>query len=269
MLAADGLTVALGGQEILRQVSFSVEEGCWLAVIGANGAGKSTLLRALAGLIEHDGELRIGGRQAVASRREAARLVAMVPQRPVLPPAMTITDYVLLGRSSHHSLLGADTSRDRRVVAAVLHRLELTKLAGRPLGQVSGGEAQRAVLARALAQEAPILLLDEPTSSLDLGNAQLVLELTDSLRREHSLTVVSAIHDLTTAAQYADRLLLLSEGTVVLSGTPAEVLSPSTVARYFGALVEVLPGCSGPVVAPHRPSAKSTAAPRRPAMEVS
>lgn len=259
MLEVDRLSVELGGRRVLDDVGFVLGKGSWLGVVGPNGAGKSTLLRAIAGLVGYEGEIRIGERRAVdASRREAARLVAFVPQRPVIPPAMTITDYVLLGRSAHHSLLGPDTPRDRRVVAAVLRRLALEELAGRPIGQVSGGEAQRAVLARALAQEAPVLVLDEPTSSLDLGNGQLVLELADSLRREHGLTVVSAIHDLTTAAQYSDRLLLLSEGRAARCGPPAEVLTSSSVAEYFGAAVDVLAGSSGPIVAPRRPVGKVT-----------
>lgn len=269
MLAVESLSVALGGRQVVSEVTFSVRKGSWLSVVGPNGAGKSTLLRSLAGLLEYRGEITVGHKRAVeASRREAARLVAFVPQRPFFPPAMTITDYVLLGRSSHHSLLGAETVRDRRVVAAVLERLQLTALAERVLGQVSGGEAQRAVLARALAQEAPVLLLDEPTTSLDLGHGQHVLELVDSLRREHSLTVVSAIHDLTTAAQYSDQLILLVEGRVAAAGVPAQVLTAASIAEHFGALVEVFEGASGPVVAPRRLSEPAMSAKDR-AKEVS
>lgn len=272
MLEVDSLSVALSGRQVLSEVTFSAGRGSWLAVVGPNGAGKSTLLRCVAGLLEHQGEIRVGDRRAVeASRREAARLVAFVPQRPVFPAGMTITDYVLLGRSAHHSLLGAETVRDRRVVAAVLERLQLTGLADRVLGQVSGGEAQRAVLARALAQEAPVLLLDEPTTSLDLGHGQHVLELVDSLRKEHSLTVVSAIHDLTTAAQYADQLMLLVEGRVASVGSPPQVLTAASIAEHFGALVEVFAGASGLVVAPRRLSGaeEATLAPTGGAKEVS
>ena len=125
---------------------------------------------------------------------------------------MSVTDYVLLGRSAHHSYLGAETARDRRVAAAVIERLALGEFAGRRLGELSGGEAQRAVMARALVQEAPVLVLDEPTTSLDLGHSQLVLELADELRQEKGISVVCAMHDLTLAAQFAEDLLVLSHG---------------------------------------------------------
>ena len=255
MLEIDDLSVDLGGKRVLDSVSTSVEKGCWLALVGPNGAGKTTLLRAVAGLVPYQGEIRIGGRSSLtANRREAARPVAYVPQRPILPPAMTVTDYVLLGRSAHHSFLGAETRRDRRVVATVLDRLGLGPFARRPLGQVSGGEAQRAVLARALAQEAPVLVMDEPTASLDLGHGQRVLELADELRREHALSVLCALHDLTIAGQYADQLLVLSSGRAVLSGSPHEVLTGSSVEAIFEATVEIFDGRDGIVVAPARPA---------------
>ena len=167
---------------------------------------------------------------------------------------MNVTDYVLLGRSAHHSYLGPETARDRRVAAAVLERLDLSAFAQRPLGELSGGESQRVVLARALVQEAPVLAMDEPTTSLDLGHAQLVLELTDQLRREKGLCVLCAIHDLTLAAQFAERLLVLSEGRAVAAGPAPEVLTEQNVWRFFGAEVEVLAGRSGLVVSPVRRS---------------
>ncbi|MGH8994783.1 MAG: ABC transporter ATP-binding protein [Acidimicrobiales bacterium] len=254
MLEVSGVSVGLGGAEVLHAVSAEVEAGNWLGLVGPNGAGKTTLLRAVAGLVPYRGEIRVAGYSlAAAGRREVARFVAYVPQRPVLPPTMTITDYVLLARSSHHSFLGAETRRDRRVVAGVIERLELGPLARRPLGQVSGGEAQRAVLARALAQEAPVLVMDEPTASLDLGYGQLVLELADELRREHALAVLCALHDLTTAAAYADRLLMLRAGRTLVTGRPSEVLSIERIAEVFGASVEIFAGADGPVVAPRRP----------------
>jgi iron complex transport system ATP-binding protein len=179
--------------------------------------------------------------------------VAYVPQRPVLPPAITVTDYVLLGRSPHHGLLGSETAVDRRAAAAAIDRLDLSRLSGRPLGSISGGEAQRAVLARALAQEAPVLAMDEPTASLDLGHAQAVLELADQLRRERGLTVLSALHDLTLAGQYAEELLLLAGGRPVASGPPDMVMTEANVRRVFGASVRVTDGPGGLTVAPVRP----------------
>ncbi len=253
MLDIEGVSVVLGGATVLSGVSARVERGGWLGVIGPNGAGKSTLARAVAGLVPYQGEVRIGGRKYGRSdRRSGARSVAYVPQRPIMPRSMSVTDYILLGRSAHHSYLGPETARDRRVAAAVLERLELSSFAQRPLGELSGGESQRVVLARALVQEAPVLVMDEPTTSLDLGHAQLVLELTDQLRREKGLCVLCAIHDLTLAAQFAERLLVLSHGRAVATGAPAEVLTEANVWRFFGAEVEVLAGRSGLAISPVR-----------------
>ena len=253
MLEVRDATVVLGGTTVLHQVSAEVSRGGWLGVIGPNGAGKSTLIRAVLGLVPYQGQVRIAGRQyAAAEHRSRARAVAYVPQRPVMPRAMTVTDYVLLGRSAHHSYLGAETARDRRVAAAVLDRLELAGFARRQLGQLSGGESQRAVLARALVQEAPVLVMDEPTTSLDLGHSQLVLELADELRREKGLCVLCAIHDLTLAAQYSERLLVLFEGRAVASGPPAAVLTGENISRFFGARVEVVAGPHGPTISPVR-----------------
>ncbi len=162
-----------------------------------------------------------------------------MPQKPETPPELTVAEYVLLGRTPHVSTLGGERRSDREAAARALHRLDLDGFAGRRLGSLSGGELQRTVLARALAQEAPILLLDEPTTALDLGRQQLVLELVDSLRGD-GLTVVSTMHDLTLAGQFADRLLLLDRGAVAAEGTAAEVLSASNVAAHYGANVRVV-----------------------------
>jgi iron complex transport system ATP-binding protein len=174
------------------------------------------------------------------SRRSLARMVAYVPQLPELPPDMTVLDYVLLGRTPHIGYLRTETQGDRDICAGLLDRMDLGPMAGRTLGTLSGGELQRAVLARALAQEAPVLLLDEPTSALDLGRRVAALELVDELRRERSLTVLSVVHDLTLAGQFADRLLLLDDGRVAVAGDPASVLRDEVLARHFGVGLHVL-----------------------------
>ncbi|HEX9030321.1 MAG TPA: ABC transporter ATP-binding protein, partial [Streptosporangiaceae bacterium] len=161
------------------------------------------------------------------------------------PPEMTGADYVLLGRTPHIGYFGVESDADRRICLDLLDRMELSHMAGRRLATMSGGEAQRLVLARALAQEAPILLLDEPTSALDLGRRVDALELVDELRRERSLTVLSAIHDLTLAGQFADRLVLLSGGQIAAAGTPAEVLRDDLLSDTFGAGVQVLRTADG------------------------
>ena len=153
---------------------------------------------------------------------------------------MTTLDYVLLGRTPHIGYLGTETDADREICLGLLDRMELTPMARRTLGTLSGGELQRAVLARALAQEAPVLLLDEPTSALDLGRRVAALELVDELRRERSLTVLSVVHDLTLAGQFADRLLLLDGGRVAVTGDPASVLRDDVLTCHFGAPLQVL-----------------------------
>jgi iron complex transport system ATP-binding protein len=158
---------------------------------------------------------------------------------------MTVADYVTLGRTPYIPYLGMEGSRDLEVVSAVLERLELAPLADRPLGSLSGGEGQRAVLARALAQEAPVLLLDEPTAALDVGHQQQVLELVDELRRERGLTVLSAMHDLTLAGQFAEQLVLLDDGRTVASGPARAVLTEATIRRHYGASVRILVDADG------------------------
>jgi cobalamin transport system ATP-binding protein len=238
-LAVRELSVELGGSRILDGVSGSVEAGEWVTVIGPNGAGKSTLLRAVAGLVPRLGAVEIDGEIGLG-RRELARHVALVPQSPSLPPQMTVAEYVLLGRTPHLGYLAREGSHDREIADAALVRLDLVGLAGRRLGTLSGGERQRAVLARALAQEAPILLLDEPTNALDVGRGQQALELVDALRREAGLTVLAAMHDLTLAGQFADRLLLLDGGRIVAAGGVPDVLTDELIARHYGAAVRVL-----------------------------
>jgi iron complex transport system ATP-binding protein len=253
-LSVSDVSVELGNARVVDGVSLELEPGEWTSLIGPNGAGKTSLLRATAGLVRFSGEIRVGGERVErrAARRVARRL-ALVPQIPVTPPELTVAEYVLLGRTPHISYLGGESLRDRRAAATALRRLELDELAHRFLSTLSGGERQRAVLARALAQEASVLLLDEPTSALDIGHQQQVLELVDALRREDGLAVLSAMHDLTLAGQYADRLVLLARGRIVAAGAPHEVLTEETLAALYEARVRVLEDDGRMVVVPVRP----------------
>jgi iron complex transport system ATP-binding protein len=240
VIALRDLWVRFGPVAAVRELTLTVEDGEWVSLIGPNGAGKTSALRAVAGLVDFDGTVELDGRDArKLGRREQAQLVAFVPQKPETPPELTVAEYVLLGRTPHISYFGSEGRADRAAATRALHRLELESFADRRLGSLSGGELQRTVLARALAQEARILLLDEPTSSLDLGRQQLVLELVDELRRD-GLTVISTLHDLTLAGQYADRLYLLDRGLVVAEGGPGEVLSAENLSAHYGASVRVL-----------------------------
>ena len=229
-----GVTVELGGRAVVDRVSASVERGEWVALIGPNGAGKTTLLRAIAGLLPHDGRVSLFGRDAATlDRRERARLLAVVPQTPETPPWLTVAEYVLMGRTPHLGPLAREGAADRDAAWHALERLELEELAERQLGTRDDG-------ALALAQEASIVLLDEPTAALDIGHQQQALELLDGLRERQGLTLVAAMHDLTLAAQYADRVLLLSRGRIVADGTPGEVLTEDALAEHYGATVRVV-----------------------------
>ena len=252
-VVAAGVSVVLGRTEAVRDVSFTVGRGEWVALIGANGAGKTTLLRAIAGLVPFSGEITVDGiRVGHARRRDIARTLALVPQIPHTPPGMTVAEYVLLGRTPHIGYFATETRADRTAAERALRQLALARFAVRPLGSLSGGELQRVVLARALAQEAPVLLLDEPTSALDLGRQQEALELVETLRREVELTVLCAMHDLTLAGQYADRLALLDLGSLVATGSPGELLTEEMISSYYGADVEVLHRPNGVFVLPRR-----------------
>jgi iron complex transport system ATP-binding protein len=254
-LAVHDLTVRLDGVEVLRGVDLDVAAGEWVTVIGPNGAGKSTLLRAVGGLLPVAGAISLFGTSGTRlKRRERARLVATVPQTPVVPPGMSVLDYVLLGRTPYIAPLGRESRADLDAVERVLDRLDLTAFAARPLERLSGGERQRVFLARALAQGATVLLLDEPTTALDIGHQQEVLELVDELRRDRGLTVLATMHDLSVAGGYADRLVLLANGRVVAAGRPDEVLTAARLSTVYGATVRVIPGEHGPLVVPVRPT---------------
>jgi iron complex transport system ATP-binding protein len=253
VIVVRGLGVRLDGTQILDGVDVEVADGEWVTVIGPNGAGKSTLLRAVGGLVPYAGEVQLGAdRLAALKRRERARRIATVAQNPVVPPGMRVVDYVLLGRTPYIPPLGRESESDLSAVDDVLGLLDLTRFAGRKLNTLSGGERQRVFLARALAQTAPILLLDEPTSALDIGHQQEVLELVDRLRADRGLTVLATMHDLSTAGQYADRLVLLAEGRVAASGTPREVLTVDLLAAHYRVRVKVIDGDQGPLVVPTR-----------------
>jgi iron complex transport system ATP-binding protein len=251
------VTVELGGRPVVRDVDLDIAEGEWVALIGPNGAGKTTLLRSIARLVPFSGSIELDGRDTVGlGRAELARLLAVVPQEPSTPPWMTVGEYVLLGRTPHLGPLAKEGTHDRGAAAEALARLDLLGYAERRLGTLSGGEKQRVVVARALAQESRIVLLDEPTASLDIGHQQQALELLDALRAESGLTLVAAMHDLTLAAQYADRMVLLDEGRVVADGGPGDVLTEHLIARHYDASIEVVSLDGRIAVVPTRPAAR-------------
>jgi iron complex transport system ATP-binding protein len=253
MIELDRVSVAFGRHRVLHEVSLRIADGEWATLVGPNGGGKTTLLRAIAGLVGFAGRIALQGHSADRlGRRVLSRLVAFVPQAPLMPAAMSVFEYVVLGRTPHISYLGSESRRDLEAAEEAMARLELVDLAVRPLGELSGGERQRAVLARALVQDAPILLLDEPTSALDIGHQQQAFDLLDSLRSEAGLTVVSAMHDLTLASQYAERVVLIDAGRLVAEGAPQEVLTEERLRQHYAASVRVLEHAGGIAVVPVR-----------------
>jgi iron complex transport system ATP-binding protein len=251
--------VTIEGAPIVRNVSLCAVPGEWLAVVGPNGAGKSTLLRAIASVVSFTGTITVDGRDVGRLRpRERARLLAMVVQTPLVPIGSTVVEYVALGRTPHVPLFGVESERDHDAIAAALHRLDLVPFAHRPIETLSGGERQRVLLARALAQDAPVLLLDEPTTALDLGHQQQVLELVDELRHERELVVVTSLHDLSLAAQFAHRVAVLDRGSIVADGAPVEVLTTELLSKVFGATVRVIRDEHGLTIAAMRPPRSST-----------
>ena len=241
LLRARDIAVAIGGTPVLRGVGVEVCAGEVVGLIGPNGAGKSTLLRALTGLTPCErGTVEIAGRPLGSlDRRARARAVAVVQQLPEAPPTMTVEELTLLGRNPHLGLLARESVRDHAIAAEAMRRAGCAAFTARALGTLSGGQRRRAFLARALAQEAPLLLLDEPTANLDVQAQCEIFELVRGLAAE-GVGVLVVVHDLTIAATYCDRLLLLDAGRVVAEGAPREVVTAEHVARVYGARVTVI-----------------------------
>ncbi len=252
------VVVERDGCRILHGVDLVLAQGEWVSLVGPNGAGKTTLLHALVGLVPADGRVRVGGLDpATSTRRATAQVVALMPQQPVVPEGVSVRELVALGRTPYLRRFRTETDGDHEAVGRALARLGLEGLATRPADTLSGGELQRAVLARALTQEPEVLLLDEPTSALDIGHQQTVLDLVDDLRRHDGITVVAAMHDLTLAAQYGERVVLLRGGRVIADDVPAVVFQSGRLRETYGARVEVLHRPGGTAVVPVR-SARSS-----------
>ncbi len=243
MITVQSLSVAYQERLVLQHLDLTVEKGEILVVVGPNGAGKSTLVRAISGVLPpRAGNIWVDGRDLWRlSPSGRARLMAVVPQARQLPAAFTVYQTVLLGRTPYLSWLGNAGQRDHAAVLLALERTRLSQLAMRRVGELSGGEQQRVLLARALAQEAPILLLDEPTTHLDLHHQSSFLNLVRTLARKQNLTVLMVLHDLNLAGLYADRVALLAEGRLFAMGKAGEVLTAENLRAVYGVPVTVIP----------------------------
>jgi iron complex transport system ATP-binding protein len=242
MLKIQSLSVDYGVRRVLHDVTLNVGSGEVVALIGPNGAGKSTLIRAVSGVIPiRSGHIRTNGDDFKSlSSMQRARYIATVPQAVSLPPAYTVWETVLLGRTPYINFLGQFSTEDEDHARYALERVNAFTFSERRVGELSGGEQQRVLLARALCQSTPILLLDEPTAHLDLQYQVSLLELVHELAHKDNLAVLLALHDLNLAAHYADRVALMVAGKIESVGTPAEVLKPELISRAYCLPVQVV-----------------------------
>ncbi|WP_433047052.1 ABC transporter ATP-binding protein [Dactylosporangium sp. CS-033363] len=253
-LQARGLRLAYGDNVVVDGLDLDVPTGAVTAVVGPNGCGKSTLLRALGRLLRPQaGEVLLDGRRIERiPTREVARVLGMLPQSPVAPDGLTVADLVMRGRHPHQNWFRQWSAGDESIVTEALEWTDMRDLADRPVDALSGGQRQRAWLSMALAQGTEILLLDEPTTYLDLSHQIDVLDLVARLHRERGRTIVMVLHDLNLAARYADHVIAMRDGRIVAQGTPADVFTPELLATVFGlqALVIPDPATGTPLVVP-------------------
>ncbi|GAB3761685.1 ABC transporter ATP-binding protein [Microlunatus parietis] len=252
----DGVTVTLGGRDVVRDATLAVEPGSVVGLVGPNGSGKSSLLRTLYRVLTPRlGTVRIDGLDVRRlTGRQAARAVAVMLQDPPTDFDLSVQETVLLGRAPHHASFGRDTPADLRIVDDAMRRAEITDLADRMVATLSGGQRQRVMLARALAQESPVLVLDEPSNHLDISHQHELMSTVRSLGR----TVIAALHDLNLAAQYCDRVVVLAAGRVVADGPPTRVLTRELITATFEVEVRVLGDPDQPVFAFRRLAADGT-----------
>ncbi|MEW1546324.1 ABC transporter ATP-binding protein [Streptomyces tsukubensis] len=262
-LRADGLRLAYEDRVVVDGLDVTFPAGRITAVVGANACGKSTLLRALARLLTpRTGTVTLDGRSVHSiPTRELARSLGILPQTPVAPEGLTVVDLVGRGRSPHQTWWRQWSPADERAVHEALHATGMTELADRPVDELSGGQRQRAWIAMAVAQETPVLLLDEPTTYLDLAHQVDVLDLVTDLNRTRNRTVVMVLHDLNQACRYADHLIALKSGRLVAEGRPADVITEPLVEEVFGLRCRIAedPVSGTPMVVPvsrHTPAAR-------------
>ncbi|MEK3733848.1 MULTISPECIES: ABC transporter ATP-binding protein [unclassified Paenibacillus] len=235
MITAHGLGKSFGETTVLSDVDFSAAEGEWWGIIGPNGSGKSTLLHLLSGIEKPTaGSVRLLGREVGSySRKEIARMMAVLQQEGLAPSGFTVREVLEMGRYPFQNWLGREHEDPSERIEAILNRLDLTLLADKRIDELSGGQRQRAALGKVMAQEPTLLLLDEPTTYLDIRYQQRFMDLVAGWRKESGITVISVLHDLNLAAQYCDRLLILHNGTAAGRGLPEEVLTEDNIRHIF------------------------------------
>jgi iron complex transport system ATP-binding protein len=243
MLRLSNISVSYGKTRVLDHVTLEVASGEVLALVGPNGAGKSTLIRAVSGVVPmQSGEVRVDGKVLhKLPTMVRARYLAVVPQARSLPPAFTVYESVLLGRTPHLGWLGRAGEGDRERVRHALEQTQLLPLDERYVGELSGGEQQRVLLARALAQDTPVMLLDEPTTHLDLQHRESLIRTIRDLALKKNLAILMVLHDLNLAALYAQRVALLVQGRLEAIGSPEDVLTARRLSQVYQMPVRVMP----------------------------
>lgn len=270
-LTAERLRLGYGDRTVIEDLDLVVPPGQVTAIVGANACGKSTLLRSMSRLLApRTGRVVLDGREVHRlPARELARTLGLLPQSPIAPEGITVVDLVGRGRHPHLGAFSRWSAQDDAAVVAALHATRTTTLADRPVDELSGGQRQRVWIAMALAQQTDLLLLDEPTTFLDVSHQIEVLDLLTDLNRTAGTTIVMVLHDLNLAARYADHLIALAEGRAHAAGEPAEVLTEENVRAVFGLESQVIldPTSGKPLMLPigrhHVRSASVTAPPVR------
>ncbi|MFC1907876.1 ABC transporter ATP-binding protein [Chloroflexota bacterium] len=231
------VSIAYGHNVVVRDITFQAIPGEMVGLIGPNGSGKSTIIKAISRVISPcSGKILLGGEDvSKIPRGDLARLLSVVPQIPLLPNAFTAFEIVLMGRNPHLGLLQYEDARDLAITWRAMERTVTHSLAGRRIDELSGGEIQRLVIARVLAQEPKSILLDEPTANLDINHQVEILNLIKNLCLESNLTVVVVLHDLNLASQYCNRLILLNNGQIHDQGIPSEVINSRNIKEVYGA----------------------------------
>ena len=254
MLKIESLTVAYGSKTVLDNISFDVQPGEILALIGPNGTGKSTLIRAISGVIAiKSGDIFSDGQNLIdLNPSQRAKILSVVPQARQLGGAFSVEQAVMMGRTPYLNWLGQESEADKAAVKLALQQTSLESFADRPIAQLSGGEQQRVLLARALAQSTPTLLLDEPTNHLDLQHQTNLLSIVKRLAKEKNLTVVVAMHDLNLVSFFADKVALLADGNLKCLGTPQEVIRAEYISSVYQTPVEIVkhPVTGAPIIFP-------------------
>jgi iron complex transport system ATP-binding protein len=231
-----GISLSYNHVPVVKDLSFHLRSGEFVGLIGPNGCGKTSIIKALSRILPpRSGRIILDGQDlARFSHTDLARAVGVVPQNPSLPATFTVTEIVLLGRNPYLGWLGSESARDLAIVRQAMEVTGVTGFAQRMIGELSGGERQRVTVARVLAQEPRVILMDEPTANLDISHQIAILDLMKSLCMEKKLVVLVALHDLNLAAQYCDRLLLLKKGQLYAEGTPSEVITGPNIREVYG-----------------------------------